>query len=130
MLTQEQWLVYAYSVWPNGGWTLIWGLLVGLLALVSFIMTAAFLDNEISFEDKRILKRLWIATGIATLILQLCFLIPDKKGMAAIIATPYIVENGKSLIESLKDPNSKAFKINQLIDQSLSKAIEKLEIKE
>ena len=125
-MTQEQWLVYAYSVWPNGGWTWIWGSLVIVGLFISVIITAVYIDTNGKDVKKSTVKTFWIATGIVIFLLQVSFLIPDKKGMAAIIATPYIVEGGKSLVESLKDPNSKAYKINLLIDKSLDKAVEEI----
>lgn len=126
MLTQEQWMVYAYSVWPNGGWTFVWGALVIVGLFISIILTCVYFDTNGKDVRKSTLKIFWISTVIAIFLLQISFLIPDKKGMAAIIATPYIVEGGKSLVESLKDPNSKAYKINLLIDKSLDKAVEEI----
>ncbi len=56
-------------------------------------------------------------------------LFPSKRDFVYILAAPYVVDSGKSLIESLQDPTSKAFKINQLLDKSLDKALEQLEDK-
>ena len=51
---------------------------------------------------------------------------PDKRTMLYIVATPYVVETGKTLMESLNDETSKLYKLNQLLDASLDKALEHL----
>lgn len=125
-MSQEQWMVYTYLVWPNGGWTFVWGALVIISVFISVILTAIYIDTNGKDVSKKLIKTSWLCALFVVIMLQVSFLIPDKKGMTAIIATPYIVEGGKSLVESLKDPNSKAYKINLLIDKSLDKAVEEI----
>ncbi len=68
--------------------------------------------------------------GYGTVSAGMLFLsqfVPSRKDFMFIIATPYLVESGKSLIESLQDPTSKAYKINQLMDKGLDKALIELD---
>lgn len=126
-MSQEQWIVYAYSVWPNGGWTSVWGALVIIgLFFSAMLLTIIHLDTIGRDVSKKLIKASWLCTLFTVIMLQIPFFIPDKKDMAAIIATPYIVEGGKSLVESLKDPNLKSYKINLLIDKSLDKTVEEI----
>ena len=50
-------------------------------------------------------------------------LVPSREHFIYIIATPYVVDSGKSIIESLQDPNSKLSKLNQMTDKALDKAL-------
>ena len=65
MLTQEQWMVYAYLVWPNGGWTFIWGALVIVGLFISVIPTCVYFDTNGKDVRKSTLKIFWISTVIA-----------------------------------------------------------------
>lgn len=50
-------------------------------------------------------------------------MVPNRDHFIYIIATPYVVESGKSIIDSLQDPNSKLSKLNQMTDKALDKAL-------
>ena len=56
--------------------------------------------------------------------------VPNKNNFIYIVATPYVVDSGKSLIESLQDENSKLYKINQIMDKSLDKVLKNLDKEE
>ena len=50
----------------------------------------------------------------------------NRNHFLLIIATPYAVEAGKSLADSLNDPTSKMFKLNQLVDKGLEKMLQEI----
>lgn len=96
-----------------------------------FIILIGYSDCEI--KDRN--NTQFVKTGKWKIIVPLFFavmlflsqLVPSRKDFMFIIATPYLVESGKSLIESLQDPTSKAYKINQLMDKGLDKALIELD---
>ena len=53
--------------------------------------------------------------------------VPSRDNFLLIIATPYVVDSGKSILESLNDPTSKAYKINELTNKSIDIAIKRLD---
>ena len=133
-MTNEQWLVYLYSVYPNGGFTLVWGGLLGIYCiLLFFLLGEHFIDYNDSNREKSNLSKLgkkkyYIPLFLAFMIF-LSNLVPTREQFLYIVATPYVVDAGKSLADSFKDPTSKAYKINQLMDKALDKAITNLENK-
>ena len=71
------------------------------------------------------------STGYGSAIILVLFiflsqLVPKRDHFLLIIATPYAVEAGKSLADSLSDPTSKMFKLNQLVDKGLEKMLKEL----
>ena len=83
-MTNEQWLVYLWSIYPNGGFMVTW--LILLVGFTAFTLFTAVLHFD-GYEDETTL------------------------------------EAGKSLADSLNDPTSKMFKLNQLVDKSLEKML-------
>ena len=61
--------------------------------------------------------------SILVVFIILSYLVPKRNHFLLIIATPYVVDSGKSIIESLQDPNSKLSKLNQMTDKALDKAL-------
>lgn len=128
-MTNEQWLVYLWSIYPNGGYTIIYGIMLILSLLILILSYTTYLDAVNS--DNILEKTLWVMLGKWKIIIPftLCTLlvisnlIPSKQNFMYIVATPYVVDTGKSIIESLQDPTSKAYKINQIMDKTLDKAI-------
>ena len=133
-MTQEQWLVYIWSIYPNGGFQVFWVMsLVLVLGLLTFVAASFFSDTggyRYSEEEKD--TYLWRKLGkykviVPSVLLVLIFLsnlVPSNRNhFLYIIATPYVVESGKSIIESLQDPNSKLSKLNQMTDKALDKAL-------
>lgn len=133
-MTYEQWLVYLYSVYPNGGFTIMWsGLLVITLIGLFFLLGEHFIDyNDSNRENSNLSKignkKYYIPLFLAFMIF-LSNLVPSREQFIYIVATPYVVDAGKSLADSFKDPTSKAYKINQLMDKALDKTITNLENK-
>ena len=127
-MTNEQWLVYLWSIYPNGTLVQIWIVLLILFA-VSMMMLATFHFDKYASE-----KTLWSKMGkwkiaipsILVLFIFLSLLVPKRDHFILILATPYAVEAGKSLADSLNDPTSKMFKLNQLVDKSLEKMLKEL----
>jgi phosphatidylglycerophosphate synthase len=132
-MTNEQWLVYLWSIYPNGGFQVFWVislvLVVGLLTLAAasyFSDTGGYRYSE---EEKN--TYLWrklgkwkiIMPSVLLLFIFLLNLVPNREHFAYIIATPYVVESGKSIVDSLNDPNSKLSKLNQMTDKALDKAL-------
>jgi len=135
-MTTEQWLVYLYGIWPEGGPTTFY-VTWAILATVSLIVILVILFtgyNDDPDSDQHFNKWLfpkykgYIAAFTVTplVLIVLSSFVPDKRTMLYIVATPYAVESGKTLIESLSDETSKLYKLNQLLDASLDKALEHL----
>ena len=127
-MTNEQWLVYIWSIYPNGGFMHLW---VVLLVLFAFGIMFASIFHFNEYRDK---ETLWTILGkwkiiipsILVLFIFLSLLVPKRDHFLLILATPYAVEAGKSLADSLNDPTSKMFKLNQLVDKSLEKMLKEL----
>ena len=132
-MTNEQWLVYIWSIYPNGGFQVFWVMCLCVVAVFLFIAAASFFSDtngyRCSEEEKD--TYLWRKLGkykviVPSVLLSFIFfsnLVPSREHFAYIIATPYVVESGKSIIESLQDPNSKLSKLNQMTDKALDKAL-------
>ena len=127
-MTKEQWLVYLWSIYPSGGYQLFYVLC--LIVFLFFIGFMLLLHSDASESDKP--KTIWFRMGkwkviipsVLLVLIFLCNLIPNNKNhFLYIIATPYVVDSGKSIIESLQDPNSKLSKLNQMTDKALDKAL-------
>ena len=127
-MTNEQWLVYLWSIYPNGEFMNLWIVLLILFGSVMFIAAISH------FEGKRDNTTLWSKMGkckiaipsVLVLFIFLSYLVPKRDHFLLIIATPYAVEAGKSLADSLNDPTSKMFKLNQLVDKGLEKMLQEM----
>ena len=132
-MTNEQWLVYLWSIYPNGGFQVFWVIsLILVVALLTFAAASYFSDTggyRYSEEEKN--TYLWrklgkwkiIMPSVLLLFIFLSNLFPSREHFAYIIATPYVVESGKSIVDSLNDPSSKLSKLNQMTDKALDKAL-------
>ena len=127
-MTNEQWLVYLWSIYPNGGFMHLW--IVLLVLFTTGIMFASIFHFNGYTEQKTLWSILgkWkiIIPSILVLFIFLSLLVPKRDHFLLILATPYAVEAGKSLADSLSDPTSKMFKLNQLVDKSLEKMLKEL----
>ena len=127
-MTNEQWLVYLWSIYPNGLFIQIWVLLL-IIFIIGMIPVA--INHFDGYEDE---TTLWSKMGkwkiaIPTMLILFIFLsnlVPKRDHFLLIIATPYAVEAGKSLADSLNDPTSKMFKLNQLVDKGLENMLKEL----
>ena len=132
-MTNEQWLVYIWSIYPNGGFQVFWVIsLVLVVALLTFAAASFFSDTggyRYSEEEKdtylwrKLGKLKIIVPSVLLLFIFLSNFVPSREHFAYIIATPYVVESGKSIVESLNDPSSKLSKLNQITDKALDKAL-------
>ena len=132
-MTSEQWLVYLWSIYPNGGFQVFWVIsLILVVALLTFTAASFFSDTSgyrYSEEEKN--TYLWrklgkykvIMPSVLLLFIFLSNLVPSREHFAYIIATPYVVESGKSIVDSLNDPSSKLYKLNKMTDKALDKAL-------
>lgn len=124
-MTKEQWLVYLWSIYPQGVFTQIWIVLFILFAItMSFV---AFNHFDCCADETTVWSKMgkW-KIGIPSLLVIFIFLsllIPKRDHFLLIIATPYVVDSGKSIIESLQDPNSKLYKLNKMTDKALDKVL-------
>ena len=129
-MTNEQWLVYLWSIYPNGGFLHLWVVL--LVLFTSGIMFASifhfgdYRDGNENTVWSKIGKWKIVIPSILVLFIFLSLLVPKRDHFLLILATPYAVEAGKSLADSLSDPTSKMFKLNQLVDKSLEKMLKEL----
>ena len=124
-MTNEQWLVYQWSIYPNGLFIQIWILVLILFAVFLMILAVIHFDK---YQNK---ITLWTILGkwkivipsILVVFIILSYLVPKRDHFILILATPYAVEAGKSLADSLNDPTSKMSKLNQLVDKGLEKML-------
>ena len=127
-MTNEQWLVYLWSIYPNGGFMHLW--IVLLVLFTTGIMFASIFHFNGYTEQKTLWSILgkWkiIIPSILVLFIFLSLLVPKRDHFILIIATPYAVEAGKTITDSLNDPTSKMFKLNQLVDKGLEKMLKEL----
>ena len=130
-MTNEQWLVYLWSIYPSGGYQIFYAIF--LIAYLFFIVFALISHSDTS--DRYRTDTVWYKMGkwkiiIPSVLIVLLFLsnlVPSNRNhFLYIIATPYVVDSGKSIIESLQDPNSKLSKLNQMTDKALDKALKYL----
>ena len=146
-MTNEQWLVYLYSIYPEGGFQAFY-ITTGILSIICLLLLKAdyqndtyrnynpITDNKFTPETKAEylsgklypkLGRLKYVIPITLLSLAaLCNLVPNKNAFIYIIATPYLVDGTKSAIDLLQDPTSKLYKVNQLLDKGLDRALQEL----
>ena len=127
-MTNEQWLVYLWSIYPNGGFIFTWFLLLIIFAIGMIFIAINHFDG---YEDETTLWSIlgkWKITipSILVLFIFISYLVPKRDHFLLIIATPYAVEAGKSLVDSLNDPTSKMFKLNQLVDKGLEKMLQEI----
>ena len=127
-MTNEQWLVYLWSIYPSGGYQVFY--VICLCAFLVFIGFMLIMHSDTS--DRYKTETIWFKMGkwkiiIPSVLLVLIFLsnlVPSNRNhFLYIVATPYVVDSGKSIIESLQDPNSKLSKLNQMTDKALDKAL-------
>ena len=124
-MTNEQWLVYLWSIYPNGVFLHFWVVLLVVFAIGMALIAAIHFDG---YEDEttvwsKLGKWKIIIPSILVLFIFLSLLVPKRDHFILILATPYAVEAGKSLADSLNDPTSKMFKLNQLVDKGLEKML-------
>ena len=131
-MTNEQWLVYLWSIYPNGGYQVFYAT---LLIAYLFVIIFALISHS-DTPDRYRTDTVWYKMGkwkiiIPSVLLVLIFLsnlVPSNRNhFLYIVATPYVVDSGKSIIESLQDPNSKLSKLNQMTDKALDKALKYLD---
>ena len=131
-MTNEQWLVYLWSIYPSGGYQIFYA--ICLFVYLFFIIFALIAHSDIS--DRYKTETIWYKMGkwkiiipsVLIMLLFLCNLVPSNRNhFLYIVATPYVVDSGKSIIESLQDPNSKLSKLNQMTDKALDKALKYLD---
>ena len=127
-MTNEQWLVYLWSIYPNGLFIQIWTTL-----FVTFMVGILFIgiihhegENDETTMWSKLGKWKIVIPSILAIFIFISYLVPKRDHFLLIIATPYAVEAGKSLADSLNDPTSKMFKLNQLVDKSLEKMLKEL----
>ena len=129
-MTNEQWLVYLWSIYPNGEFIQLWCVLLVLFAIgMMFVAIHHFSEYTVRNSNtmwSKIGKWKVIIPSILIVFIILSYLVPKRDHFLLILATPYAVEAGKSLADSLNDPTSKMFKLNQLVDKGLEKMLKEL----
>ena len=139
-MTKEQLLVYIWSIYPEGGakdfWVVL--LILYLVFIFAYLLNTAEEGSDEEREDDKDDKKerplfirlgKWKVSGILFLLFMifLCNLVPKKEHFIYIVATPFVIESGKTILESLQDPNSKLFKLNKITDKSLERLSESLD---
>ena len=131
-MTNEQWLVYLWSIYPSGGYQVFYVIcLCTFLVFISF-MLIMYSDTSDRYKTETIWFKMgkWkiIIPSVLIVLLFLSNLVPSNRNyFLYIVATPYVVDSSKSIIESLQDPNSKLSKLNQMTDKALDKALKYLD---
>ena len=136
-MTSEQWLVYLWSIYPQGGFQVFWVMCL-ILVFAFLCLTAASYFSDTGgyrYSEEKKNTYLWrklgkykvIVPSVLLLFIFLSNLVPSREHFAYIIATPYVVESGKSIVDSLNDPSSKLSKLNQMTDKALDKALKYLD---
>ena len=131
-MTNEQWLVYLWSVYPDGGFLVFWFVCLAIFMFLLIFDFLFFIDDggyDMTKEDQQ--NYMWYKLGlwkisiptILLIFILLSNLVPKRDYFLYIVATPYVVDSGKSIIDSLQDPNSKLSKLNQMTDKALDKAL-------
>jgi len=123
-MTNEQWILYLYGIYPSGGISLL-VFMVCFFAWIIYIIDGLVYKNdkrneininkENYFHTKMPMK---LITIITIIVLTIGNFVPKKEIFLAMIATPILIENMK---------DGKLSKINKLIDGALDLAIEKIE---
>lgn len=139
-MTNEQWLVYIWSIYPNGGFQVFWVICLALVfCFLCFAAIGYFSDTgSYRYTEEEKNTYLWrqlgkykvIVPSVLLLFIFLSNLVPSREHFAYIIATPYVVESGKSIVDSLNDPASKLYKLNSIMDKGLDKVLDELTKKE
>ena len=127
-MTNEQWLVYLWSIYPSGGYKVFYIICLCVYLIFIAFMLIAYSDASDRYKTETIWYKMgkWkiIIPSVLIVLLFLSNLVPSNRNhFLYIVATPYVVDSGKSIIESLQDPNSKLSKLNQMTDKALDKAL-------
>lgn len=135
-MTNEQWLVYLWSIYPQGGFQVFWIMSLALVFLFLCFTAVSFFTDTSGWRASRYTEvekdtYVWrklgkykvIVPSVLLLFIFLSNLVPNRDHFIYIIVTPYVVESGKSIIDSLQDPNSKLSKLNPMTDKALDKAL-------
>ena len=127
-MTNEQWLVYLWSIYPNGEFIQIWTTL--FVVFIAGILFIGIIHHEGNNDETTMWSKLgkWkiVIPSILAIFIFISYLVPKRDHFLLIIATPYAVEAGKSLADSLNDPTSKIFKLNQIVDKGLERMLKEL----
>lgn len=147
-MTNEQWLVYIYSIYPDGGFQAFYAAAACLSIAFILILRMNYsdiierryhpiTDDKFTPETKaeylstlgysKLGKLKFVLPSTLLFLTLLCNFVPNKNAFIYIIATPYLVDGAKSTIDLLQDPTSKVYKINQLLDKGLDKALQELD---
>jgi len=122
-MSNEQLIIYLYSIWPEGGFSVLYFAGLVISSAIAIILAIRLSDYDSSNPDSkwhpskspynRMGKwRIRLPIIFATLLF-LSNLVPDKKGFLLIVATPTVVKS----IES-----GKLNKLNNIIDSALDNA--------
>ena len=106
-MTKEQWLVYIWSIYPQGGYQAFW--MIAFIASTIFVvfLYAVYCDSKYAKDSTWVKLGKWKLIPLFFLIMAfLSNFVPNKNNFMYIVATPYVVDSGKSLIDSLQDENS------------------------
>ena len=138
-MTKEQWLVYLWSIYPQGGFQIFWVACLAMVFLFLCFTAVSFFTDTSGWRASRYTEvekdtYVWRKLGkwkviVPSVLLSFIFisnLVPSREHFAYIIATPYVVESGKSIVDSLNDPTSKLSKLNSIMDKGLDKVLEEL----
>ena len=130
-MTKEQWLVYLWSIYPDGGFIFFWVMCLFLFTVFVGFMALVHFDGY--KDDTTIWSKMgkWkiIIPSILLVFIFISNLVPKREYFAYIIVAPYVVDSGKSIVESLQDPNSKLSKLNSIMDKGLDKILKEMEDK-
>lgn len=130
-MTQEQWIIYLYGIYPNGGFTLLYIVLLASWVALMGIMFASYNVDKDSRHIESMKGYYWVTiptrwkvipvVALLTLIF-LSNLVPSKNTFLMLVATPTVVDLVK---ESAKDGKLK--QMDSILDKALNKLEKELE---
>ena len=121
-MTKEQWMLYFYGIYPEGGTFFVLTILFLLFLFVNWVYIVPYRDIEgLKYKDLNY-RPLIMVSIIYSFMFFIHLLVPPKNIAVAIIAAPY----GVSMLENNA---SKINKLDEILDLSLDKVIMKLKDK-
>ena len=124
-MSNEQWIIYLYGIYPTGGWSFLWGVLLLVTFIVLIPITVDHFATDESEQKNTVYTGLgnwkWILPSVLIFFLFLSSLVPSKNVFLTLVATPTIMEQFNA-----SSTDGKLMKLNNIIDLVLDKAAKDL----
>ena len=122
-MTKEQWIIYLYGIYPEGGWKALWTILLVCFLLFILIIFAIHNVDKQNGESSTLWEELpkqlkIIPIIVLSILIFLSNLVPNKNVFLALVATPTVVKYIKHTLN-----NDRLKKIDKLFDITLDKML-------